>query len=108
VPREAAARDAPARSKKAALSIIEQRARVGGGSILRQGVDLTKLLLKLLDSLDAIRVPFSVTLGRHDRQPSSLGTIAIVIDGGQSSNVASFSRKIQIKSVLEILVFANG
>src|SRR5882762_1722093 len=41
-------------------------------------------------------------------QPSSLGTIAIGIDGGQSSNDDSFSRKIQIRSVLEILVFANG
>jgi len=41
-------------------------------------------------------------------QPSSLGTIAIEIDGGQSSNGDSFSRKIQIRSVLEIVVFANG
>jgi hypothetical protein len=30
------------------------------------------------------------------------------IDGEQSSNDDSFSRKIQIRSVLEILVFANG
>jgi len=28
--------------------------------------------------------------------------MAILIDGGQSAKVASFSRKIQIKSVLEI------
>src|SRR5260370_34129333 len=41
-------------------------------------------------------------------QFSSLGTTAIGIDGGQSSNDDSFSRKIQIGSVLEILVFANG
>jgi hypothetical protein len=39
-------------------------------------------------------------------QPSLLGTIAIEIDGEQSSNDDSFSRKIQIRSVLEILVFA--
>src|SRR5258705_5133851 len=32
----------------------------------------------------------------------------IGIDGGQSSKDDSFSRKIQIRSVLEILVFANG
>ena len=36
-------------------------------SILRQDVDFTKLPLKLLDSLDAIRVPFSGTLGRDGR-----------------------------------------
>jgi hypothetical protein len=35
-----------------------------------------------------------------------LGTIAIEIDGEQSSNDESFSRKIQLRSVLEILVFA--
>ena len=39
----------------------------GGFSILRQDVDFTKLLLKLLDTPDAIRVSFSDTLGRHDR-----------------------------------------
>src|SRR5229473_8473414 len=39
----------------------------GGVSILRQDVDFTKLLLKLLDSLDAIRVSFSDMLGRHGR-----------------------------------------
>ena len=39
----------------------------GRGSILRQDVDFTKLLLNLLDSLDAIRVLFSDTLGRHGR-----------------------------------------
>jgi hypothetical protein len=36
-------------------------------SILRQDVDFTKLLLKLLDSLDAIGVSFSETLGRDGR-----------------------------------------
>jgi hypothetical protein len=36
-----------------------------GGSILRQDVHFTKLLLNLLDSLDAIRVFFSDALGRH-------------------------------------------
>ncbi|MDQ1386797.1 MAG: hypothetical protein QOF56_251 [Acidobacteriaceae bacterium] len=41
-------------------------------------------------------------------QPLLLGTIAIEVDGEQSSNDDSFSRKIQIRSVLEILVFANG
>lgn len=41
-------------------------------------------------------------------QPSLLGTIAIAIDGEQSSNDDSISRKIQIRSVLEILIFANG
>jgi len=41
-------------------------------------------------------------------QPSLLGTIAIEIDGEQSPNDDSFSRKIQIRSVLEILVLANG
>jgi hypothetical protein len=41
-------------------------------------------------------------------QLSSLGMIAIGIDGGQSSNDDSLSRKIQIRSVLKILVFANG
>jgi hypothetical protein len=35
------------------------------GSILRQDVDFTKLLLNLLDSLEATRVFFSDTLGRH-------------------------------------------
>jgi hypothetical protein len=79
----------------------------GVGSILRQDVDFTKLLLNLLDSLDAIRGSFSDTLGQAV-QFSSLGTTAIGIDGGQSSNDDSFSRKIQIGSVLEILVFANG
>ena len=39
----------------------------GEGSILRQDVDFTKLFLKLLDTLDAIRVSFSVTLSRDDR-----------------------------------------
>ena len=38
-----------------------------GGSILRQDVDFTKLLLNLLDSLDAIRGSFSDTLGHHGR-----------------------------------------
>jgi hypothetical protein len=41
-------------------------------------------------------------------QLPSLGTIAIEIDRGQSSNDNSFSRKIQIRSALDILVFANG
>lgn len=40
-------------------------------------------------------------------QPSSLGTIAIGTDEAQSSNNDSFSRKIQIRSVLEIFIFAN-
>jgi hypothetical protein len=39
----------------------------GAFSILRQEVDFTKLLLKLLDSLDAIRMSFSEMLGRHGR-----------------------------------------
>jgi|SRR5712664_609685 len=39
----------------------------GGGLILRQDVDFTKLLLKLLDSLNAIRVCFADALGRHGR-----------------------------------------
>jgi len=39
----------------------------GGGSIFCQDVDFTERLLKLLDTLDAIRAFFSVTLGRHDR-----------------------------------------
>jgi hypothetical protein len=36
-----------------------------GGSILRQDVDFTKLVLNLLDSLDAIWVFFSDALDRH-------------------------------------------
>jgi hypothetical protein len=40
-------------------------------------------------------------------QPSSLGMIAIEIDGEQASNDESFSRKIQIRSVLEVFFFAN-
>jgi hypothetical protein len=82
----------------------------GRGSILRQDVDFTKLLLNLLDSLDAISLgcSFRTRWAVTAVQLSSLGTIAIGIDGGQSSNDDSFSRKIQIRSVLEILVFANG
>jgi hypothetical protein len=34
-------------------------------SILRQDIDFTKLLLKLLDTLDAIRVVGSVAVFRH-------------------------------------------
>ena len=34
-------------------------------SILRQDIDFTKLLLKLLDTLDAIRVVGSVAVCRH-------------------------------------------
>ena len=41
-------------------------------------------------------------------QPLLLGTTAIAIDGEQSSNDDSFSRKIQTRSVLEILVFDNA
>ena len=40
-------------------------------------------------------------------QPPLLGTIAIEIVGEQSLNDDSFSRKIQISSVLEILLLAN-
>jgi hypothetical protein len=39
----------------------------GEGSIPRQDVDFTKLLLKLLDTLDAIRVSFSEALGGDGR-----------------------------------------
>src|SRR5437868_13038303 len=41
-------------------------------------------------------------------QLSSLGTIAILIDAGHSANDDSFSRKIQIRSMLEILFLANN
>ena len=40
-------------------------------------------------------------------QPLPVGTIAIEIVGEQSLNDDSFSRKIQISSVLEILLLAN-
>ncbi len=40
-------------------------------------------------------------------QPLLLGTIAIEIVGEQSLNDDSLSRKIQISSVLEILLLAN-
>src|SRR5260370_41163474 len=39
--------------------------------------------------------------------PASLGTIAILIDPGHSENADSFSRKIQIRSVFEILFLAT-
>jgi hypothetical protein len=41
-------------------------------------------------------------------QPLLLGTTAIAIDGEQSSNDDSFSRKIQTRSVLEILVLGKA
>jgi len=40
-------------------------------------------------------------------QPLLLGTTAIAIDGEQSSCDDSFSRNIQIRSVLVIVIFAN-
>jgi|SRR6267142_2841656 hypothetical protein len=42
-----------------------KRKIAGRSSILSQGVNLTKLLLNLLDSLDAIRVSFSDVMGRQ-------------------------------------------
>jgi len=66
--------------------------------------------LNLLDSLDAIRGSFSDTLGHHGRpvliawydRPQS----GLMADSHQTT-IAS-PEKIQIGSVLEILVFANG
>jgi hypothetical protein len=77
-------------------------------SIFCQDVDFTKLVLDLL-----IRLVQSGSLFRSRAvittvQLSSLGTMAILIDGGQSAKVDSFSRKIQIKSMLEILFLANN
>src|SRR5260370_15714030 len=52
--------------------------------------------------------PFRTRWAISAVQFSSLGTTAIGIDGGQSSNDDSFSRKILICSVLEIFVFAHS
>ena len=41
-------------------------------------------------------------------QPPLLGTIAIEIDVGQSLNAESFSWKIQLNSLFEILILANA
>jgi len=41
-------------------------------------------------------------------QPALLGTIAIEIDVGQSLNAESFSWKIQLNSLFEILILANA
>jgi hypothetical protein len=75
--------------------------------IFCQDVDFTKLFLDQLDPLGAVRDLFRSRAVITTVQLSSLGTMAILIDGGQSSKVDSFSRKIQIKSVLEILFLAN-
>jgi hypothetical protein len=59
--------------------------------------------MRLILSGDDFRIRGLVTAV----QPPLLGTIATEIDAGQSLNVESFSRKIQISSVLEILLFAK-
>jgi hypothetical protein len=58
------------------------------------------LLLDLLNALDAVRVARAVTRGGHWGPAASLGTIAIWIEGVQSSKEVSRSRNIQISSVL--------
>jgi hypothetical protein len=63
--------------------------------------------LNLLDSLDAIGALFSDLLGRQGR-PGLIAWYDRNRDCSRASNDDSFSRKIQIRSVLEILVFANG
>jgi hypothetical protein len=50
-------------------------------SILRQDVDFTKLLLKLLGMLDAIRVSLSVTLGRHRKRIAMSAILAAPLVG---------------------------
>jgi hypothetical protein len=75
-------------------------------SILGQHIDFAKLLLKRSIRLTQLGCPVRSRCAVTAVQPSLLGTIAIEIDGEQSSNDDSFSRKIQIRSVLEILVFA--
>jgi hypothetical protein len=59
--------------------------------------------MRLMQSGNDFRMRGFVTAA----QPPLLGTIAIEIDAGQSVNAESFSRKIHISSVLEILLFAN-